>query len=62
MMPPGAAQGSPADMMQLPPGIPQGGEMLTGQGTAGGEMIPKPPKPPGEFANLPTNPADMLPQ
>lgn len=62
MMPPGSPQGSPADMMQLPPNIPQGGEMLTGQGVAGGEMIPQSAKPPGEFANLPTNPADMLPQ
>lgn len=58
-MPP--EQGGPSGTMQIPP-LPQPGEKLRGQGVAGGQMMPQPAKPPGEFANLPTNAADMMPQ
>lgn len=34
-------------------------DLMNGQGTAGGDMLPQVPNPPGQFANLPTNPADM---
>jgi len=63
-MPPpqGGEQGPGASNMMQPPSPPQGGDMLTGQGVAGGQMVPQPAKPPGQFANLPTNPADMMPQ
>jgi hypothetical protein len=54
--------GGPSEVMQQQPTLPQGGELLRGQGVAGGEMIPNAAKPPGDFANLPTNPADMLTQ
>jgi hypothetical protein len=62
--PPGSPeQGQgPSGAMQPPPGPPQGGDMLRGQGTAGGEVVPLPAKPPGQFANLPTQAKDMLPQ
>jgi hypothetical protein len=62
--PPGSPeemQGGPSGVMQ-PLNAPQGGDMLRGQGVAGGNMVPNPAKPPGEFANLPTNAADMMPQ
>jgi hypothetical protein len=60
--PPAPGQGNPADMMQPPGGIPQPGDMLTGQGTAGGQMIPQPASPPAGFENLATNAQDLLPQ
>ncbi len=49
-------------VMQMQEGLPQPNEMLTGQGSGGGNMIPAPAAPPGEFANLPTQAGDMLPQ
>lgn len=45
-----------SQMMQNPNGSPQPGDMLNGQGSAGGNMIPQVPKPPAPFENLPTNP------
>ncbi len=59
--PPGQSPG-PNGMLVPPGGIPQPNEMLTGQGSGGGNMIPAPATPPGDFANLPTNAADMIPQ
>lgn len=35
------------------------GEMLTGQGTEGGNMVPGPAKPPAPFQNMPTSPDQM---
>lgn len=62
MAPPqGAEGGGPSGAMQ-PLNAPQGGDMLRGQGVAGGNMVPQPAKPPGEFANLPTQASDMAPQ
>lgn len=63
MAPPPGPGGAPdASQMMQPPAPPQAGDMLTGQGVGGGNMIPQPAKPPGEFANLPTQASDMLPQ
>lgn len=50
-------------MMQPPSGMPSSpNEMIKGQGNEGGEMLPNMPTPPAPFENLPTNPADMIPQ
>lgn len=54
--------GGPAEVMQDPNQMPQGGDMMTGQGSQGGQMIPQPATPPPPFETLPTNPADQLPQ
>ena len=40
---------------QQPPMNPQ--DLLTGQGVAGGNMVPQVPSPPAPFQNLPTDPA-----
>lgn len=34
-------------------------QFVSGQGVAGGQMIPQPAKPPAPFQSLPTNPADV---
>jgi len=70
--PPGGPQGGPMppppgpgmdQMMQQPNGMPPNPrEMIKGQGVAGGENLPQPAKPPGQFKQMPTNPQDMLPQ
>lgn len=43
-------------LMQQNPGLPQAGEQINGQ------TLPKPAKPPKPFKQLPTNPADNIPQ
>lgn len=55
--------GSVAPAMTAPPaGMPTvPGEQIQGPGVEN-VAIPQPASPPGEFANLPTNPADMIPQ
>lgn len=57
MGPPGGASGP----MQ-PPQPPQAGDMMKGQGSQGGSMVPGPASPPAPFNNLPVNAKDMLPQ
>lgn len=48
--------GDPSQMLQQPNQVPQPGEMLTGQGSAGGNMVPAPASPPPPFNSLPTTP------
>lgn len=59
---PGGPQGSGASQMMQPPQAPQPGDMLKGQGVAGGQTVPQPAHPPGQFAQLPTQAKDLLPQ
>ncbi len=49
-------------VMQPPGGLPQPGNMIKGQGNEGGNTMPGPAKPPGQFKNLPTDAKDLLPQ
>jgi hypothetical protein len=37
-------------------------DLIKGQGNMGGEQLPNPATPPAPFENMPTNPADMMPQ
>jgi hypothetical protein len=60
--PPGSPQSGGNQMMQPPGGIPQPGDMLNGQGVAGGQIIPQPANPPPPFEHLPTSASDMAPQ
>lgn len=65
MLPPGMSPESMGDingMMAPPNGMPQGGDMIKGQGNVGAEILPQPAKPPAPFSMLPTNPQDMMPQ
>jgi hypothetical protein len=49
--------------MTPPNGMPANPEeMIRGQGNPGGGQLPNMPTPPAPFENLPTNPADMIPQ
>jgi hypothetical protein len=58
--------GQPGDLQALlrqPSGMPPNPQdLITGQGSTGGEMIPGVPKPPAPFQNLPVTAQDMLPQ
>jgi hypothetical protein len=58
--------GQPGDLQALlrqPSGMPPNPQdLITGQGSTGGEMIPGIPKPPAPFQNLPVTAQDMLPQ
>lgn len=59
-LPPGAG---PSDMMQPPQagitGVEMGQDQIQGPGIEGGINMPNLPKPPGEFSNLPTDPANV---
>jgi hypothetical protein len=61
---PMAAPGQGMSQMMTPPnGMPANPEeMIRGQGNPGGGQLPNMPTPPAPFENLPTNPADMIPQ
>lgn len=53
-------QASPMnEMMQGQEGTPNPQDMITGQGTEGGQSIPQVPSPPAPFENLPVNPQDL---
>lgn len=50
-------------LMQQPSGMPPNPQdLIKGQGSAGGEQLPPMPRPPGQFANLPVSPQEMMPQ
>jgi hypothetical protein len=56
-------QGGIDAMMQQQSGMPPNPQdLIKGQGSAGGEMLPQQPRPPGQFANLPVSPQEMMPQ
>jgi hypothetical protein len=56
-------QGGIDAMMQQQSGMPPNPQdLIKGQGNVGGEMIPQQPRPPGQFANLPVSPQEMMPQ
>jgi hypothetical protein len=61
-----APQGQGGDMsgmMQPPSGMPPSpNDLIKGQGNMGGGELPNMPTPPAPFENMPTNPADMIPQ
>lgn len=59
---PMGSEGGTSAVMQDPNQLPQGGDMLTGQGSAGGNMVPQPASPPPPFQDLPTSAADQIPQ
>jgi len=58
--------GQPGDLQALlrqPSGMPPNPQdLITGQGSTGGEMIPGVPKPPAPFQDMPVTAQDMLPQ
>lgn len=59
----GPIQGKgPSNMLQDPNQQPNPQDMMKGQGSKGGQMVPQPPAPPAPFDTAPTNPADLLPQ
>jgi len=58
----GEGGGDMQNIMKQPNGMPDPSQMIRGQGVEGGQMIPQPARPPAPFDNLPTNPAEMLPQ
>lgn len=53
------APGQMGEMMKQPNGMQDPSQMLKGQGIEGGQMIPKPARPPAPFQNLATNAADL---
>lgn len=60
--PPGGAQqgGGPSGVMQPPNAQSQPGDMMKGQGSKNGDIIPSPASPPPPFNNMPINPADSI--
>jgi hypothetical protein len=54
--------GQASQIMQQPNGMPNPSQMIKGQGNPGGQVLPQTPAPPPPFENLPTDPAQMIPQ